>query len=94
MAAETLDGIEPERIAQALIGADGHIGKAARQLGVKAAALRRLATAEPQIMDLALEAVELALDESEAALLKDMREGPLANRLQAAAFIARRGYDR
>jgi hypothetical protein len=89
MAAESLAGIDPERIASALVEAGGHIGKAARALGVKAAALRRLVTLEPDIMDAALEAVELALDESEATLLDGMRTGPLANRLQAAAFIAR-----
>ena len=89
MAAETLD--DPEAVATALIAAGGHIGKAARALGVKAAALRRLAIAEPQIMDAALEAAELALDEAEAALLAGMRKGPLANRLQAAAFVVKLG---
>lgn len=90
MAAETLDGIEPERIAWALADAGGNIRLAARALGVRAAALRRLAMIEPDIMDAALEAAELALDEAEGKLLEAMRKGPLHNRLQAAAFIARR----
>jgi hypothetical protein len=92
MAAESLNGIEPETIARALIKADCHIGRAARALDVKAAALRRLITLEPAIMDAALEAVELGLDEAEASLLNDMRHGPLANRLQAAAFIAKHRF--
>jgi hypothetical protein len=92
MAAENLNGIAPERIAQALVEAGGHVGRAARLLGVKTAALRRLATIEPDMMETALEAAELALDEAEAALLHDLRHGPLANRLQAAAFIAKRRF--
>ena len=93
MAAETetsLTGIDRVTIAAAFIRAEGHIGAAARALGVPVGDLRALAKAEPSLIDAALEAAELAMDQAEAELLKAMRTGQLSNRLQAAAYIVKR----
>ena len=81
--------VETSKLAEALIKAEGSVPKAARALGMKPSELRTLIKAEPQLLDAALEASELALDEAEAELLHAMRTGPLADRLQAAAFLRR-----
>lgn len=90
MAAEGAGQNDLTAIAAALIASDGHTGKAAKALGMAPAELRRLVKTEPELVDAALEAAELAMDAAEAAFLKALRTGQLSTRLQAAAFIARR----
>jgi hypothetical protein len=84
-----LRDIDPERIADALVEAEGNIVAAAKALSVRPSHLRKLTNSQPQLIEAALEAAELALDKAEAGLLKAMRQGQLSTRLQAAAFIVR-----
>ena len=81
--------LDPERILEALVKAEGSIQKAAKALGIKTADLRRFCMREKHLTEAALEAAETALDKAEAQIFRALRKGPLSTRMQAAAFIVR-----
>jgi hypothetical protein len=77
--------------AQALIKARGRIGPAAKELGMDPEELRRLTAANLELKGALLEIREVAMDRAEAAMLRILRTGPMADRLRAAAFIVKWG---
>jgi hypothetical protein len=85
-----LKDIDPERITDELVKAEGSVFKAARALNVRTGELRAFCLKDHRLIEAALEASELALDKAEASIFRALRKGQLSNRLQAAAFIVRR----
>jgi hypothetical protein len=85
----SLRDIDPERITEELAKAEGSVRKAAKALNVRTGDLRRFCLKDHRLIDVALEASELALDKAEASVFRALRTGQLSNRLQAAAFIVR-----
>ena len=81
--------IDPERITDELVKAEGSTIKAAKALNVRTGELRRFCLKDRHLIEAALEASELALDKAEAQVFRALRTGPLSNRLQAAAFIVK-----
>ena len=79
--------LDPELILKALTKAEGSIQKSARALNVRTIDLRRFCMREKALTEAALEANETKLDKAEAEVFRRLRTGPLANRMQAAAFI-------
>jgi hypothetical protein len=72
-----------------LIRAASNVCVAARALGLQTRDLRVFLYAKPELLDAALEAEELALDEAWEVVLAAMRTGNMRRRLKAASFILR-----
>jgi hypothetical protein len=81
--------VDREAALGALIAHAGNVRAAARALGVPAPALHAFTTANPDVLALALEAEERALDKAEAAIKRALRHGSLEQRMKAAAFLVR-----
>jgi hypothetical protein len=84
--------LDLEALGRELIRTGGNVSAAARALGVPTPDLRQLVYARPELLDAALEAEALVIDEAEAELKAAMRgEGgePMATRIRAAAFLLR-----
>jgi hypothetical protein len=84
-----LPELDRARAAAEIAAAEGNIVKAAKALGVRPGDLRLVAREDPKMLEASLEQAEAALDKAEAAILRSLRNGPLANRLKAAAWIIR-----
>jgi hypothetical protein len=72
-----------------LIRAGANVSAAAKSFGVPVHDLRVLTRALPRLIEVALEAEELRLDEAQETLLEALRVGPLRRRIRAAGFILR-----
>jgi hypothetical protein len=72
-----------------LIRTGANVSAAAKSLGVPVHDLRVLTRIVPRLVDVALEAEELRLDEAQEALVAALRTGTLRGRLTAASFILR-----
>jgi hypothetical protein len=81
--------LDLEVVGRELIRTGGNVSAAARALGVPTPDLRHLVYAQPELLDAALEAEALVLDEAEAVLLEAMRVGDLRRRIMAAGLFLR-----
>jgi hypothetical protein len=81
--------LDLEAAGRELIRAGGNVSAAATALGVPTPDLRRLVYARPELLDAALEAEALVLDEAEALLREAMRVGDLRLRIRAAGLFLR-----
>jgi CRP-like cAMP-binding protein len=72
-----------------LIRFAGNIKAAAEALRITRAELRKIVDMNPKLLEAAFEMEERRLDRAQAVIMKGMREGKLAERLQAAAAILR-----
>jgi hypothetical protein len=86
---ESCRSVDLEAAGRELIRAGGIVSRAAKALGVDRRDFRQLVYAHPELLDAALEAEELALDEAEEVVLATMRTGDMRSRIKAARFILR-----
>ena len=86
---ETVAHLDIEIVAAALIGHDANVRKAARALDVPSGDLRKLVLADQRLVDAALEAVELRLDDAEANLCEALRCGDPRRRDAISMFMLR-----
>jgi hypothetical protein len=78
-----------KRIRRALRRSGGNLRQAARELKMTRPELQALISAEPELLEQALEANERALDKAEATIRQALREGETPKRIGAAAHILR-----
>jgi hypothetical protein len=86
---ESCAHLDLEAVELELIRAGASVKKAAEALGVPRHDLRLLTLAHPRLMDAALEAEELALDEAEAIVRDTLRGDDMRKRIRAAGFLLR-----
>ena len=82
--------LDPNRVIRELKAADGNVSAAARKLQVSTVDLRRMTNAWPELMLVALEAAEKAMDRAEAAIYEGLNHPDKRRRLDAAAYILRK----
>jgi hypothetical protein len=101
------DGVPPScreldlaAVEETLVKHNCNIARAARELGIPASDLRRLATWGP-LAEAAAERVEQAIDEAEASLIAGLRSPDFTERLRSASTLLglspagrRRGWGR
>jgi hypothetical protein len=86
---ESCADLDLEAAGRELIRTGGNVSAAARALGVPTPDLRLLVYARPELLDVALEAEERAVDEAEALLLEAMSAGEMRWRIRAAGLFLR-----
>jgi hypothetical protein len=82
-------GLDLAAVERELIRTGANVSAAAKSLGVPVHDLRVLTRAQPRLIEVAMEAEELRLDEAQEALFAALRTGTLRRRLAAASFILR-----
>jgi hypothetical protein len=82
--------LDPKRVIRELKRADGNVSAAARKLKCPTMDLRRMTRVRPELMAVALEAAEQAMDKAEAAIYEGLCHPDKARRLEAAAYILRK----
>jgi hypothetical protein len=82
--------LDPKRVIRELKLADGNVTAAARKLNTRTPDLRRMTLAMPELMAVALEAAEQAMDKAEAAIYEGLRHPDKGRRLEAAGYILRK----
>src|SRR5580693_3393067 len=82
--------LDPNQVIRELKRADGNVSAAARKLKCPSPDLRRMTHAWPELMAVALEAAEQAMDKAEAAIYEGLRSPDKGRRLEAAAYILRK----
>jgi hypothetical protein len=82
--------LDPNRVIRELKHADGNVSAAARKLNCPIVDLRQMTRAWPELMAVALEAAEQAMDKAEATIYEGLRHPDKARRLEAAAYILRK----
>lgn len=82
--------LDPKRVIRELERAEGNVSAAARRLGAPIIDLRRMTRARPELMEVALEAAERAMDEAEAAIYEGLDSPDKTKRLEAAAYLLRK----
>lgn len=82
--------LDPKRVIRELKRADANVSAAARKLKVPIHDLRLMTRAWPELMDMALEAAERAMDAAEAAINEGLNSPDKGRRLAAAAYILRK----
>jgi hypothetical protein len=78
-----------KRIRRALRRSGGNLRQAARELKMTRPELQALISAEPELLEQALEANERALDKAEATIRQALREGEPVKMMTAAVHVLR-----
>jgi hypothetical protein len=86
---ESCRSVDLDAAGRELIRAGGVVSRAATALGVDRRDFRQLVYAHPELLDAALEAEALALDEAWEVVLAAMRTGNMRRRSKAAGFVLR-----
>jgi hypothetical protein len=86
---ESCADLDLDAAVRELIGAGGNVSAAARALGVHVRDLRLLIYARPELLDAALEAEAVAIEQAQAVLLKTMRGADTRLRIRAADLFLR-----
>jgi hypothetical protein len=86
---ESCADLDLDAAGRELIRAGGSVSAAAKALSVPTRDLRLLVYARPELLDAALEAEELVVEEAEALLLGAMRGGDVRRRIRAAGLFLR-----
>ena len=81
--------LDLETAGRELIRASGNVSTAAKALKVPVRDLRLLTYAVPELIDAALEAEEMAIEEAQALLFKALRGGDMRRRIRAAGLFLR-----
>jgi hypothetical protein len=84
--------IDLEAAERALKKAGARVPKAAAELGVKSAELRRAIALNPRLMAIALEAAERSLDRAERIILDGLDSPDKIKRLEAAVRVLKGGF--
>jgi ABC-type hemin transport system substrate-binding protein len=81
--------IDRDSALAALIEHAGNVSAAARALGAPPMEMRAFINANTDVLAMALEAEERALDKAEAAIKRALRHGSLEQRMKAAKAVLR-----
>lgn len=82
--------LDPKRVIRELKKADASVMIAARKLKVPTRDLRILVTAKPELVAIALEQAERAMDKAEATIYEGLRHPDKDRRVEAAVYLLRR----
>jgi hypothetical protein len=86
---ESCADLDLEAAGRELIRASGNVSTTAKALKVPVRDLRLLTYAVPELIDAALEAEEMAIEEAQALLFKALRGGDMRRRIRAAGLFLR-----
>jgi hypothetical protein len=85
----TVQGLDLDKVRQALVESMANTTEAARELGVPARDLRALLRASAELMDQVFEVTEQKLDEAQSILYAGLRHEDMTVRLYSARFLLR-----